>query len=194
MKKTFQSSALAPSTRQKFSIFQPFHFVPLFFFSFSVSSKSSRVQLFCFCFWTVRLLRMWPFFNPTIEVVTFHLHGTGRCMLGVFLLPVFRNFWVHPMACMCVQTRPLFILSSERVLRNEARTHVNSKGKIPSNRGSEEGWTRDAASCRTASQTHYYQLSYSTPPCHFSKMLLRKTERKKRKGIQEPVGSSVVQG
>ena len=33
------------------------------------------------------------------------------------------------------------------------RTHANSKGKIPSTRGSEEGWTRDAASRRTASPT-----------------------------------------
>ena len=37
-------------------------------------------------FW-VRLLRMWPCFNPTIEVVTFRLRGW--CMLGVFLLPAF---------------------------------------------------------------------------------------------------------
>ena len=37
-------------------------------------------------FW-VRFLRMWPFFNPTIKVVTFHLHGW--CVLGVFLLPAF---------------------------------------------------------------------------------------------------------
>ena len=35
----------------------------------------------------VRFLRMWPFFNPTIKVVTFRLHGW--CMLGVFLLPAF---------------------------------------------------------------------------------------------------------
>ena len=37
-------------------------------------------------FW-VRFLRMWPFFNPTIKVVTFHLRGW--CVLGVFLLPPF---------------------------------------------------------------------------------------------------------
>ena len=35
----------------------------------------------------VRFLRMWPLFNPTIEVVTFRLRGW--CMLGVFFLPVF---------------------------------------------------------------------------------------------------------
>ena len=35
----------------------------------------------------VRFLRMWPFFNPTIELITFCLHGW--CMLGVGLLPAF---------------------------------------------------------------------------------------------------------
>ena len=52
--------------------------------------------------------------------------------------------------------------SSERVLEKGARTYVNSKGKIPSTRGSEEGWTCAAASCRIASPT-LYRLSYSRP-------------------------------
>ena len=43
-----------------------------------------------------------------------------------------RIFWVRAMKCMCAQTRPQFILSSERVfLGNGVWTHVNSKGKIP---------------------------------------------------------------
>ena len=62
--------------------------------SSSSSSFSVVVCLFAFpsCisgvhhFW-VRFLRMWPFFNPTIKVVTFRLHGW--CVLGVFLLPAF---------------------------------------------------------------------------------------------------------
>ena len=37
-------------------------------------------------FW-VRFLHMWPFFNPTIKVVTFR--HRGWCVLGVFLLPAF---------------------------------------------------------------------------------------------------------
>ena len=37
-------------------------------------------------FW-VRFLRMWPYLNPAIEVVTFRFRGW--CMLGVFLLPAF---------------------------------------------------------------------------------------------------------
>ena len=52
------------------------------FFFFSFPSYISGVHHF----W-VRFLRMWPFFNPTIEVVTFRLRGW--CVLGVFLLPAF---------------------------------------------------------------------------------------------------------
>ena len=33
---------------------------------------------------------------------------------------------------MCKQTRPRFVLSSERVWGNGVRTHVNSMGEIPS--------------------------------------------------------------
>ena len=53
------------------------------------------------------------------------------------------------MECMCAQARPWFILSSERVLGNGERTHVNSKGEIPSTGGYEEG--TNAVSRRTAS-------------------------------------------
>ena len=67
-----------------------------------------------------------------------------------------RIFWVHGMECMCAQTRPQFILSSERVFENGVRTHVNSKGEIPSAGGSEEDWTHDAASRRTANPIHYW--------------------------------------
>ena len=53
-----------------------------FFFVCAFSSYISGVHHF----W-VRFLRMWPFFNPTIKVVTFRLRGW--CVLGVFLLPAF---------------------------------------------------------------------------------------------------------
>ena len=53
-----------------------------FFFFFAFPSYISGVHHF----W-VRFLRMWPIFNPTIKVVTFHL--CGWCVLGVFLLPAF---------------------------------------------------------------------------------------------------------
>ena len=65
-------------------------------------------------------------------------------------------FLVCAMECTCVQTRPQFILSFERVLGNGVRTHADSEGKIPCTGGSEEGRTHNAASCRTASPTHYW--------------------------------------
>ena len=114
------------------------------------------------------------FLDPTIEIVTFHLHGW--CMLNVFFLLAFthmkvRIFGVRVKECLCIQTRPWFILSPKRAKENGVRTLVNSKGKIPSTWGSEQDWTRDVASCRTVSPTHY-QLSYSAtslphlpPPC-----------------------------
>ena len=42
------------------------------------------VVVFCLFVWLVLLLL---FFNPTVEAVTFRLHGC--CILGVFLLPAF---------------------------------------------------------------------------------------------------------
>ena len=82
-----------------------------------------------------------------------------------------RIFWVRAMECMCAQTRPQFILSLERVLGNRVRTHVNSKGKIPSARGSEEGRTPDAASHRVSiSSSNHYQLSYLGP---WKKLLIK---------------------
>ena len=48
----------------------------------------------------------------------------------------------------------------KKFLENGVRTHVISKGKIPSAGNSEEDETHDTASRRTASPTHY-PLSYS---------------------------------
>ena len=67
-------------------------------------------------------------FYPTIEVAIFRL--LGWCMLGVCLLLAFTclgyecpdllsqcdEMYVCVMTCMCAQTRPRFILLSERVL------------------------------------------------------------------------------
>ena len=49
-------------------------------------------------------------------------------------------------------------------LGNGVRTHVYSKGKIPSTRGIEEGRTGDTASCTTASPTHYWLSCLPPPP------------------------------
>ena len=91
----------------------------------------------CDFFWLLLL-------PTTIEVVTFRLRGW--CMLGVFLLPAFTRLRHECQdllsLCdgnMCAQTRPQFILSSERVLGNGLRTHVHSKDKNPSAKGSKAG-------------------------------------------------------
>ena len=47
-------------------------------------------------------------------------------------------------------------------LGNGVRTHLTSKGEIPSTGSSEQDQTCDAASCKTVSPTHYL-LSYSGP-------------------------------
>ena len=79
----------------------------------------SQLYLWGSPFW-VRYLCMWRFYNPTIEVVTFCLHGW--CMLGVFLLLAFaplghecQDFLALVMECMCTQTRLQFVLASEIV-------------------------------------------------------------------------------
>ena len=71
------------------------------------------------------------FFNPTIEVVTFCL--CGWCKLDVFLLLAFTRLGhvcrdlLSPCDGMHVCTG--LSISSERVLGDGVRTHVNSKGK-----------------------------------------------------------------
>ena len=74
------------------------------------------------------------------------------------------------MECVCAQTRPRFILSSERVWGNGVRNHVNSKGKIKftgKKISPEEYRTRDSASSRTASPTHN-QRSIPAPEIYVS--------------------------
>ena len=73
-----------------------------------------------------------------------------------------RIFWICSIESMCAQTRARFIPSSERVLGNGTKTHVNSKEKISSTGVSEEDRTSNTASCRTASPAHY-RLSYCSP-------------------------------
>ena len=102
-------------------------------------------------------------FNPTIEVVIFCLHGW--CLLGVFLLPVithlghecqdlFESMWWNA----CVHRLDLSLYSHPKEFwGNGVRTHVNSKGKIPSTGAFfwEEDRTQDTASSRTVNPTHY---------------------------------------
>ena len=114
------------------------------------------------------LLCMGSFINPTMEVVTFRL--CGWCMLDLFFVACihpsrtwmsgsFESVWWNA----SVHRLDLGLYSHPKEFKgNRARNHINSKEKIPSNRGSEEDQTHDAASHRTASPTHY-QLSYSGP-------------------------------
>ena len=65
-------------------------------------------------------------------------------------------FWVRAMKCMCAQTRPWFILSSERVFWGmEFEPMWAPREKSP-----EEDWTRAAVD----SEPKHCQLSYSGPP------------------------------
>ena len=116
-----------------------------FFFFFVFPSYISGVHRF----W-VRFLRMWPFFNPTIKVVTFCLHGW--CVLRVFLLPAFtrlgheRQDLLSPCdECMCAQTSPRFILSSEGVfggMEFEPMLTPREESPLPENvpRGGSNPW------------------------------------------------------
>ena len=94
----------------------------------------------------VRFLLSDRLFNPAIEVVTFRLRGW--CMLGVFLLPAFtrlayecRDLWVRAMECMSAQTRPRFLLSSERILGGmESEPMLIPTEKNPFYRRPRGGW------------------------------------------------------
>ena len=133
------------------------------FFFFCVPSYISGVHHFGWDFCVCN-----RFFNPTIEVVTFH--PRGWCMLGMFLLPAFTclgHEWQGLLSqCngmhVCTDYISVYTLIWRSVWGNGVRNHVNSKGKIPSTRDSEEVWARNAASPRTASPKRY-QLSYSGP-------------------------------
>ena len=104
-------------------------------FFLCVPSCISGVRFFWWDFWSCDFL-LWLFFcffkNPTIEVVTFHLRGW--CVLGVFVAGIHPSRTWMLRCFQFAQTKPLFILSSENVLGNGVRTHVNSKRKIPSHK------------------------------------------------------------
>ena len=106
-----------------------------FFFFFAFHSCISGVHHF----W-VRFLRMWPFFNPTIKVVTFRLRGW--CVLGVVLLPAFTRLGherqdllsLYDGMHVCTDYTSVYTLIRRSFWGNGVWTHVNSKGKIRSTR------------------------------------------------------------
>ena len=74
-----------------------------------------------------------------------------------------RIFLVRVIECMCTQTRPRFILSSERVVGNGVRTHVNSKGEKTLYRRLRGGW--NTRRCITVdSEPNTLPTELSRPP------------------------------
>ena len=92
----------------------------------------------------VRFLHTWPFFHPTIEVITFSL--CRWCMLGVYVASF------HPSKTwMSGSFKSVWWIACVHRL-----DHVNSNGKssLPEKFSSEEDQTHNAESSRTASPTH----------------------------------------
>ena len=120
---------------------------------------------------------MWLFFNPTIVVVTFHLRRW--CMLGVFLLLAFTCLGhecqglLSPCDGMYVRTdwTSVYTLIQKSFEGMESETMLSSREKIPCTESSEEGWTRDAASHKTASPMH----------CGLEKTIIKSLSKKKWK-------------
>ena len=102
-------------------------------------------------------LYLWgyPFFGEMFAYIwpLFLIHHGGSHILSQ---------WMVHAGCVFVAGFHLSRTCTHRVLRNGVRTHVNSKRKIPSTVGSEEGRTRSAGSRRTVSPRHY-RLSYPDP-------------------------------
>ena len=136
----------------------------LFVFFFCIPSYISGVHHF----WWV--LCMWPFWVlQSIQVGSYILSSWkvhAGCVFVAGIHPsrtrMSGSFEFVRWECVCAQTSPVLILSSERVFWNGVRNQVNTKGKILCTRGPGEGQTRDPASHRTASPT-LYQLSCSGP-------------------------------
>ena len=106
--------------------------------------------------------------NPTIEVVTFCLHGW--CMLEVIFVACIHlsRTWIsgsfESMRWNAyVQGLDLSLYSHPKEFwGNGVRSHINSKRQNLSTGSSKKGWTCYAASRRTANPT-YYWLSYCGP-------------------------------
>ena len=117
-----------------------------------------------FCLWAlpllVRCLHMWPFFNPTIEVVTFCLHEW--CMLGVFLLPALTCLG-HKWSQTQEETFSVVYNSEELDLKHMQKHSLlcMSYRVRPVHRGSSSGWvvlytTENVSVCAWNQVLHCY--------------------------------------
>ena len=105
-------------------------------------------------------------FNPTIEVVTFRLRGW--CMLGVFFVASIHRPWTWMSGSFesvwwnaCVHRLDLSLYSHPKEFgENGIRTHVNSKGKIPS---TVKILPRGGSTPRLCIQQDTYQRATLTP-------------------------------
>ena len=99
---------------------------------------SSPATSLGFTIWGEIFAHVTFFFNPTIKVVTFSL--CGWCMLGVFVLPAFTHLGHERQDLLspcdgrhvCTDQTSVYTLIRKSFGGNGVRTHVNSKGKIPS--------------------------------------------------------------
>ena len=102
----------------------------------------------------VRFSRMWPFLNPTIEVVTFHLRGWY--ILGVFLLLAFTclQHECQDLLSTCdgmhVRTDKTLVYAFIRKcfwgMESEPMFTPSEKSPLPQKFSTEEDWTCHAAS------------------------------------------------
>ena len=86
-------------------------------------------------------------------------------------------YGVHAMQCMCAQTRPRLYSYLKEVLWNEVRTHVNSKGNIPSTETSLRGGSNPRCCIKQDSQPNTLPTELSWLPgdcfvCGFFCMLI----------------------
>ena len=112
-----------------------------------------------------------PFFNSTIEVVTFRLYAGCVFIAGIHPSRTWMSESLESVRLnACVHRLDLGLYShSKEFGGNGARIHVNSKGKNPlyQKKISEEDRTHDAASSRTASPTHN-QWAIPAPAYHWA--------------------------
>ena len=135
-----------------------------FFFFFCIP----QLYLWASPFW-VRFLRMWSFFDPTIEVVTFCL--CGWCIWVCFVAGIhpsriwmpgsFESVWWNA----CVHRLDLSLYFHPKVFwGNGVRTHVNSKRKISSTTKIHLRWGSNPWCCiKQDSEPNTLPMSNSSP-------------------------------